>query len=287
MQMDYIYSRCAGSLPRRERELIKEMVNEVQLVDSFEKFWITIGMDTELVEREDLLRKIGNYLEYLEINIEKWEKGNLPSGLSAIKVPKLDPGSSNIGILSVRNEIDIKKQVVLAEEQLKHRGYPDLNKRGKLDELTCNYPLCGKKFKYRDQLFRHLKKVIPKERMHFGHHQNHWALRVKDTSSTKCECCGENFETTEECIEHYVTLGVPGYTRRVKKEEKVVVEEKKDALVDEYENPNECVVCMDAPRTVVNIPCGHMVCCEACGNLVKTCPICRSAVSDILKVFYS
>ena len=43
-----------------------------------------------------------------------------------------------------------------------------------------------------------------------------------------------------------------------------------------------CVVCLDQPREVFFIPCGHICTCEACGNLLRNsgtadglCPLCR------------
>jgi len=42
-----------------------------------------------------------------------------------------------------------------------------------------------------------------------------------------------------------------------------------------------CVVCKERAREVVFTPCGHLVACYTCGNLCKTCPICRAKVTAI------
>lgn len=60
------------------------------------------------------------------------------------------------------------------------------------------------------------------------------------------------------------------------------------------DNP-ECVICMDRPQTHTLVPCGHMALCAPCydehiGSPPKpgaTCPICRSAVSDFMRVYFS
>jgi len=46
-----------------------------------------------------------------------------------------------------------------------------------------------------------------------------------------------------------------------------------------------CVVCLDAPRTHVLVPCGHRCVCEDCCNRVivlpdggRECPMCREPV---------
>jgi hypothetical protein len=49
-----------------------------------------------------------------------------------------------------------------------------------------------------------------------------------------------------------------------------------------------CIVCEDATRTRVCVPCGHTVLCEACNTLetATQCPICRAPCEQMMK-FYS
>ena len=47
----------------------------------------------------------------------------------------------------------------------------------------------------------------------------------------------------------------------------------------------ECKVCFDAPVNVLLIPCKHLVVCETCAALIKTCPVCRGRVSETLRVY--
>ena len=48
----------------------------------------------------------------------------------------------------------------------------------------------------------------------------------------------------------------------------------------------ECLVCMDREATHALVPCGHMVACEACSELVREfCPLCRAPVFMAMKVF--
>ena len=51
-----------------------------------------------------------------------------------------------------------------------------------------------------------------------------------------------------------------------------------------------CVVCFDAPKDHIIVPCYHLCVCEACANLLTqiekpSCPICRTAQTN--KVFHS
>ena len=53
-----------------------------------------------------------------------------------------------------------------------------------------------------------------------------------------------------------------------------------------------CVVCFDAPKDHAFVPCGHVCVCGACAEqLTKTrtptCPVCRRAIRETMKVFCS
>ena len=48
----------------------------------------------------------------------------------------------------------------------------------------------------------------------------------------------------------------------------------------------QCVVCMDAPKNHVVLPCMHMCVCEACAQLLRDrCPVCRGPIDRIAQLF--
>ncbi|EQC42386.1 hypothetical protein SDRG_00123 [Saprolegnia diclina VS20] len=52
----------------------------------------------------------------------------------------------------------------------------------------------------------------------------------------------------------------------------------------------ECVVCFDGPQSAVCVPCGHNAVCMRCADHllaapVKQCPVCRSPVREIIRLF--
>ncbi|KDO16955.1 hypothetical protein SPRG_17592 [Saprolegnia parasitica CBS 223.65] len=52
----------------------------------------------------------------------------------------------------------------------------------------------------------------------------------------------------------------------------------------------ECVVCFDGPQSAVCVPCGHNAVCMRCADHllaapVKQCPVCRSSVREIIRLF--
>ncbi len=58
--------------------------------------------------------------------------------------------------------------------------------------------------------------------------------------------------------------------------------EKDDAL-----KGGECVVCLDVESNAVFVPCGHICMCMECidTNKTKECPICRKAITQVVKIF--
>lgn len=49
----------------------------------------------------------------------------------------------------------------------------------------------------------------------------------------------------------------------------------------------ECVVCLNAPKVMALVPCGHQCACAQCSPLLegKPCPICRSMVQGTMRIF--
>lgn len=48
-----------------------------------------------------------------------------------------------------------------------------------------------------------------------------------------------------------------------------------------YDDGGDCVVCLDAPKTRIMVPCGHFCLCDACNAQLRkrACPICRSGIA--------
>jgi len=48
-----------------------------------------------------------------------------------------------------------------------------------------------------------------------------------------------------------------------------------------------CIICMDSPRVIVNIPCRHLVSCTSCSVISsnKHCAICKGSISQTLQIY--
>jgi hypothetical protein len=54
-----------------------------------------------------------------------------------------------------------------------------------------------------------------------------------------------------------------------------------------YALKNQCSVCLEHKRLKVCVPCGHVCVCNACGEKVRECPICRGYIRECIHIFYS
>ncbi|XP_031573603.1 mitochondrial ubiquitin ligase activator of NFKB 1-like [Actinia tenebrosa] len=48
-----------------------------------------------------------------------------------------------------------------------------------------------------------------------------------------------------------------------------------------------CVVCLDRPRNVVILDCGHICACRECAEQVTECPVCRRNIARLLPIYRS
>lgn len=48
---------------------------------------------------------------------------------------------------------------------------------------------------------------------------------------------------------------------------------------------SECVVCMETGAQVIFLPCGHVCCCQVCNDALQNCPLCRSSISQRIRLY--
>ena len=53
------------------------------------------------------------------------------------------------------------------------------------------------------------------------------------------------------------------------------------------EGHDACVICMDRPRNVVILDCGHICACFTCAQQLNNCPVCRSGIARLVPTFNS
>ncbi|CAN9504751.1 unnamed protein product [Ophioblennius macclurei] len=50
---------------------------------------------------------------------------------------------------------------------------------------------------------------------------------------------------------------------------------------------SECVVCMETVAQVIFLPCGHVCCCQVCSDALQNCPLCRSSMSQRIRLYHT
>uniref|UniRef100_A0A3Q1B2X6 RING-type domain-containing protein n=1 Tax=Amphiprion ocellaris TaxID=80972 RepID=A0A3Q1B2X6_AMPOC len=50
---------------------------------------------------------------------------------------------------------------------------------------------------------------------------------------------------------------------------------------------SECVVCMETGSQVIFLPCGHVCCCQVCSDALQNCPLCRSNISQRIRLYHN
>ncbi|KAG9472544.1 hypothetical protein GDO78_018831 [Eleutherodactylus coqui] len=58
-------------------------------------------------------------------------------------------------------------------------------------------------------------------------------------------------------------------------------------LPDVASRISECVVCMELEAQEIFLPCGHVCCCANCGDALHTCPLCRTDISQRIRIYQS
>eukprot|EP00899_Mesostigma_viride_P014903 jgi/Mesvir1/23413/Mv21104-RA.2 len=53
----------------------------------------------------------------------------------------------------------------------------------------------------------------------------------------------------------------------------------------EVAEPRVCCICMDHMNNAVMVPCGHLCTCVECATLVRSCPLCRSGIQQVVRVY--
>lgn len=55
--------------------------------------------------------------------------------------------------------------------------------------------------------------------------------------------------------------------------------------VMEKSNNNGCIICCEAERDALYMPCKHNTACIKCSKNLKECPICRVKIEDYIKIY--
>ena len=84
------------------------------------------------------------------------------------------------------------------------------------------------------------------------------------------------------CHLYTSTLQLLAYSdRELKKKDKEEEEE------EEKKDEHLCCICLENKADIVFIPCGHLSTCGRCTTNIKDCCVCRTNITQCVKVFLS
>lgn len=309
IELDKIYNKLWGSLPKNEKAEIRQQAQRIAKdLKSFADFWRMVGMCDIALDDEEVQAKISKYIEKRECNEEFYGKETTTSSFRVI-IPgpnqTLNTVANTAGIGIVQYT---EKRKRLVEEKMKvefkkHAGVPPT-----ISPLTCEYPNCHRTFNTRSELFRHLHRCIPDLRRNY--HRNHAEyimsgvengvenelLNKSEVSPGLFECivCHDSFGNISLMAEHYKIMNFPGNWETFINNNNVKGREGGggEVKIERDFDPESrlCSICLECPKDIIFIPCGHLTTCNNCSkDIVKFsnhCPMCRGRINQTLKVYY-
>jgi hypothetical protein len=91
------------------------------------------------------------------------------------------------------------------------------------------------------------------------------------------------FEFTEAAVKLNVRFTIPEASLFEKSEDKIL-----DALHEEEDNDlTTCVACNEHRRSRILNPCRHFCLCRNCAGKTQNCPVCRTAITYVERVYFS
>jgi len=81
-----------------------------------------------------------------------------------------------------------------------------------------------------------------------------------------------------------VQTRLEGSLEVIRNEHKVRLQREKNRLRCEKDQ-QLCSVCLGVPKCILLTPCNHICVCEACGDRLSNCPMCKTAVQGRIKVY--
>ena len=60
---------------------------------------------------------------------------------------------------------------------------------------------------------------------------------------------------------------------------------KSTQIVADKSHENSCIICIENDRDALYMPCKHNTACLKCSKNLKDCPICRTKILDIIRIY--
>ncbi|KAM4555935.1 E3 ubiquitin-protein ligase XIAP [Odontesthes bonariensis] len=103
---------------------------------------------------------------------------------------------------------------------------------------------------------------------------------VERTILKKMSRTGSGFSSVEALVEGCLEDTPESYSDQTQEQDEDPLEK-----LQKLQREKQCKICMDRDICVVFIPCGHLVSCRQCSELLTKCPICCGAITQKIKTY--
>jgi len=166
-----------------------------------------------------------------------------------------------------------------------HSDYHTRHNRGKYDELIWQRVL-KRADDQRQRELQQQQRDLQQQQLRLQQGQKQRRLQQQQQQKAKAQQQGEAAHVVISDSKPIVTPDSKHV--QVPPNNKEKVQEKQQGQPDDSEN-KLCIICWEAPKTHLFVPCGHYSTCEKCGKAFSnnTCPVCRTHVRFVQRVFIS
>ncbi|ESO88916.1 hypothetical protein LOTGIDRAFT_94905, partial [Lottia gigantea] len=119
----------------------------------------------------------------------------------------------------------------------------------------------------------------------------YWDEEKKSCKCFRCNVIITNWQVDDDPFKvHALKSPECSYISQVKGKQFVAdtVKTFVNALKDENEKLRDekmCIICTIEPKTILILPCAHLVCCSKCASSLQSCPVCRTKIMGTVKTF--
>ncbi|XP_072252181.1 E3 ubiquitin-protein ligase XIAP [Leuresthes tenuis] len=103
---------------------------------------------------------------------------------------------------------------------------------------------------------------------------------VERTILMKMSRTGSGFSSVEALVEGCLENTPQSYSEQTQEQDEDPFEK-----LQKLQREKQCKICMDRDICIVFIPCGHLVSCSQCSELLPKCPICCGAITQKIKTY--
>lgn len=168
---------------------------------------------------------------------------------------------------ATRALLDAEMKLKKTEEQLQIAQDENAAQQLRMEEAMIENAVSGKEVESLKEQFFRMKEYLQQLNEEMGLLRGEEDAIVEITSVGECERLEKILKTTLSKVEERKSGLIANALNKTSDEQKL------------------CVVCIDAEKSVLLLPCRHVCVCKLCSRQIDSCPVCRAQIQDKINVF--